>query len=226
VREQWEIPDGPVENIVRLLERHGVAVFRSELASNNAVRKTNVDAYSWTSGPRPLVMLGTEKDAYERSRLDAAHELAHILLHAADPEPANKSLERQAQRFGGALLAPADLMVELWPRGRIDWSRLQRVKQQLGLSLGALLYRARELGLVTETSYINAVKYMSARGWRTKEPGPRLPPETPALIPEALALLNDNGLSFEELASSAQLIAPDELRRLLGLDARVLRVEL
>jgi Zn-dependent peptidase ImmA (M78 family)/transcriptional regulator with XRE-family HTH domain len=224
VRSAWSIPDGPIDNVVRLLERHGVAVFRSALASDNAVNKHNVDAFSWTQGPRPIVVLGTEKDVYERSRLDAAHELGHVLLHASDPDPANKPMERQAQRFGSALLAPAELFVELWPSGRLDWKRLMQVRQELGLSLAAVLYRARDLGLMSATSYTNAMKYMSRRGWRVREPGPRITPEQPALISAALDLLAGNGTSFDELATSAQLIAADELRTCLGLNQAKLPV--
>ena len=191
VRSAWSIPEGPIDNVVRLLERHGVAVFRSALASDNATDKHNVDAFSWTEGPRPIVVLGTGKDVYERSRLDAAHELGHVLLHASDPDPANKPMERQAQRFGSALLAPAELFVEMWPRGRLDWKRLMQVRQELGLSLAALLYRARDLELMSLSSYTNAMKYMSRRGWRVREPGPRIMPEQPALISAALDLLAD-----------------------------------
>jgi Zn-dependent peptidase ImmA (M78 family) len=210
---------------VRVLERKGVAVFRSDLAGDNAKNSNNVDAFSWTQGPRPIVVLGTEKDVYERSRLDAAHELGHVLLHNADPEPANKQMERQAQRFGSAFLAPADLFTELWPQGRLDWKRLMLVRQQLGLSLGAVLFRARDLQLMSEPSYVNAMKYMSRRGWRLKEPGSRVAPEEPALINAAIGLLNDAGTSFDDLVAGAQLTAAPDLRGLLGLDAGVLRVE-
>lgn len=224
VRAAWGVPEGPIDNVVRLLERHGVAVFRSSLASNNAVRKENVDAFSWTEGPRPIVFLGTEKDVYERSRLDAGHELAHVLLHQADPDPANKQLERQAQRFGSALLAPSDLFRELWPAGRLDWKRLMQVRQGLGLSLAAILYRARDLGLMTQGNYTNAMKYMSRQGWRIREPGPRLPPEEPALIGAAIALLGENGTTFDDVVDRAQLVAPDQLRDRLGLNEGRLRV--
>ncbi len=225
-RRAWSIPDGPIDNVVRLLERQGVVVFRSALASDNAVDKQNVDAFSWTQGPRPVVVLGTEKDVYERSRLDAAHELGHVLLHSADPDPANKPMERQAQRFGSALIAPADLFVELWPKGRLDWKRLMHVRQEIGLSLGAILYRARDLQLMSATSYVNAMKYMSRRGWRVREPGPRISPEEPALVTAALDLLARNGTSFDDLVENAQLIAADEMRARLGLNQAKLQVSL
>ncbi|MTD47722.1 ImmA/IrrE family metallo-endopeptidase [Conexibacter sp. W3-3-2] len=183
VRERWGIPaDRPVENVVRVLERHGIVVFRTALIDNDQTSDT-VDAFSWTSGPRPLVMLGTAKNVYERSRLDAAHELGHILLHAADPEPANKQLEQQAQRFGSAFIAPAELITDGWPTGRLDWRQLQRLRTEVGLSLAALLYRGRDLGLLDAAGYTSAMKYLSARGWRRQSPDPGPPPNGPCSSP-------------------------------------------
>jgi Zn-dependent peptidase ImmA (M78 family)/DNA-binding XRE family transcriptional regulator len=212
IRTRWQVPDGPIDHVVRLLERHGVVVIRSALAESQ-----DVDAYSWTGGLRPLVILGTDRGGYERSRLNAAHELAHVLLHAADPEPANPSLERQAQRFASALLVPADALRDEWPGRRIDWNHLQRLRARRGISMAALLYRAKDLAIVTPTAYTNAMKYLSRRGWRRREPGPERPPEQPALLAKALELLAAHGTTLETIADEAHLIAVGELCEQLGI---------
>jgi Zn-dependent peptidase ImmA (M78 family) len=96
-----------------------------------------------------------------------------------------------------------------------------------GVSMAALLCRAKDLELLSQPAYVNAMKYMSRRGWRTSEPGPQRPVEEPVLLTEALALLQDSGTSFDELVATAHLIAPDDLRDRLGLHTRrALRVEL
>jgi Zn-dependent peptidase ImmA (M78 family) len=221
LRELWDVPEGPVDHVVRLLERHGVVVARMPLLTKD------VDAFSWTGGARPLVLLGADKGVYERSRLDAAHELAHVVLHAADPQPAEPRLERQAQRFGGALLFPADALRDEWPKGRLDWGRLLILRQRWGVSMNAILYRAKELGLMTPTSYENAMKYLSRKGWRVKEPGVARPPEEPALLGEAISLLESNGVALEQIAVEAHLLAADDLRDLLQLTNRpTLRVQI
>ena len=214
LRKQWAIPDGPLEHVVRVLERHGVIVVRSSLLT------ADVDAFSWAGGGRPIVLLGSDKGVYERSRLDAAHELAHVVLHAADPEPANRRLERQAHRFAGALLVPAEEFIEEWPKGQIDWSGLQQMRQRWGVSMAALLFRAKELGSMSETAYTNAMKYMSRKGWRVHEPGPRRKPEEPALLSEALGLLAQNGTDLAQLAEEAHLMPASELAKRFRLRPR------
>jgi len=212
IRERWQIPDGPIEHLVRTIERHGVVVIRSSLAESK-----DVDAYSWTGGIRPLVILGTDRGGYERSRLNAGHELAHMLLHAADPEPASPALERQAQRFSSGLIVPSDALRSEWPGRRIDWNHLQRLRARWGLSMAALLYRAKELEIITPSAYTNAMKYISRRGWRRREPGPERAPEQPALLSKALDLLAANGKTLEVLADEGHLIGVKELCEQLGI---------
>ncbi len=220
LRKMWDIPEGPIDHVVRLLERHGIVVARLPLLTKD------VDAFSWVGGPRPLVLLGADKGVYERSRLDAAHELAHVVLHAADPQPAEPRLERQAQRFAGALLFPAEALRDEWPKGRLDWGRLLLLRQRWGVSMNAILYRAKELGLMAPAGYENAMKYLSRKGWRVKEPGVARPPEEPALLGDAIALLEGNGVALDQIAAEAHLPTADDLRELLQLTSQpILRVQ-
>lgn len=211
VRARWQLGAEPVSNAVRLAERNGVIVARLPLCTSD------VDAFSWAGGPRPLVLLGDEKRNFERSRFDIAHELAHILLHAADPEPANPRMERQAHRFAGALLIPAAAIAEEWPHGRSDWGQLVRIKQQWGISMAAQLMRARDLMLITPSVYQSKMKYMSRMGWRRREPGPERAPERPDLLNQAIGLLEQNGTTLEEVAEQGNLIAADTLLQRLCL---------
>jgi Zn-dependent peptidase ImmA (M78 family)/transcriptional regulator with XRE-family HTH domain len=220
VRALWDLGVGPLAHAVRLVERRGVIVVRLPMSTSD------VDAFSWANGPRPLVLLGDEKSDFERSRFDVCHELAHVLLHAADPEPAHPGMERQAHRFAGALLIPADALAEEWPRGRWDWSQLVRIKERWGVSIGAQLMRARNLGLLSSDGYQSKMKYMSRMGWRRREPGPHRPPEKPDLLNQAIGLLEDNGTTLDSVAEEGNLLGRDVLLERLCLTPRLpLRVD-
>ena len=75
VRSEWQIGDRPAKHMIRLLEQHGVRVF--SLADDCV----EMDAYSLWHNGIPYVFMNTTKSG-ERSRMDAAHELGHLVLHA------------------------------------------------------------------------------------------------------------------------------------------------
>jgi Zn-dependent peptidase ImmA (M78 family)/DNA-binding XRE family transcriptional regulator len=214
MRTRWQLGDEPLPHTVRVIERHGVIVARLPLISSA------VDAFSWASGRRPLVLLGDEKRNFERSRFDVCHELAHILLHAADPEPAHRQMERQAHRFAGAFLIPAEALHEAWPRGRWDWNQLVRIKEHWGISIAAQLMRGRDLALITAATYESKMKYMSRMGWRRREPGPQRPPERPDLLNQAIGLLEESGTTLDTIAEEGNLLAGDALLERLCLTPR------
>jgi Zn-dependent peptidase ImmA (M78 family)/transcriptional regulator with XRE-family HTH domain len=171
VRTMWSLPAGPVDNVVDLLERHGIVVIRLPLGGND------VDAFSLPFPDHPVVVLGADKNDRARSRFDAAHELAHLVLHGEHIWGV-KEVERQAHTFAAAFLMPAQEIVHQLPEN-VDWARLFELKRYWQVSLAALLMRARALGRINENTYLTAIKAASARGWRRVEPVPLGRPEQP-----------------------------------------------
>jgi Zn-dependent peptidase ImmA (M78 family)/transcriptional regulator with XRE-family HTH domain len=215
LRVSWRLGQEPIPNTVRLLERHGIMVARLPLLTGD------VDAFSSVVPARPLVILGADKGVRERSRRDALHELGHLVMHHADPEAASLPLERQAERFASALLFPVSSFCEEWPAGRrLDWPKLVSLKARWGMSLGALLYRARDLDVISPIGYESAVKYMSKKGWRTREPGLLGAPEEPKLLRDALGLLLENQVDLDALCEDGGLPSGDQLLALLQVEPR------
>lgn len=202
-RRAWRLDSGPIPNVVRELERHGVIVVRVA----NFARE--VDAFSVGYSNRPIVVLGTEKAATARSRFDAAHELAHLVVHH-DANAGNRETERQAHEFGAAFLMPASVIRSELPASA-DWGELMRLKVRWRVSIAALLRRALTLGVMPKSRYVNAMKAMSARGWRTREPGDEKLGnlEAPVLLRRALDGLAELGLTIDALAAEASLPAAD-----------------
>lgn len=197
VRETWNIPPGPIQHVVRLLETKGIVVVRNPTGHD-------IDAFSAWYPTHPIVVLANDKQNFERSRFDGAHELGHLVMHA-DPAPGDRTLETQAHRFAAAFLMPRNDIIEQLPSKTVDWQHLVALKRNWGVSIQALLYRARTLGTLTETSYENAMRTINRRGWRRQEPGDLGPPEQPALIAAAITKLNELGLSVDDLARETNL---------------------
>lgn len=195
-RARLGVGPGPIPHMVRLLEAHGVVVLRLPREVDH-----RVDAFSTEAGHRPLVLLSPAKDDRARSRFDAAHELAHLVLHQ-DVDPGSKIVERQADTFASEFLAPSEQLEPDLPR-KVDWDVLAQAKTTWGLSLAALVYRAHRLGLWGEHAYRRANQHLAAVGY--PEPGPLGPPESPYLLGAAMELLAQAGTSAGDLAAASRL---------------------
>lgn len=163
-RQEWGVPDGPIANVVRLLESRGVIVAR--LMSEG--RK--LDAFSRWFGDRPVVVLWADKSDKARSRFDAAHELGHMIMHS-DADPLSMEQERQAHMFASAFLMPASLvardLVHVAPTAR-TWAEVLKRRAHWGVSAKALLYRSREMGSLSEAGFRR-----SMQNYNRHEIGPR-----------------------------------------------------
>jgi Zn-dependent peptidase ImmA (M78 family)/transcriptional regulator with XRE-family HTH domain len=202
LREEWGIEPGPAGHLVRSLENHGVLVVFSP------PQTASVDAYSFDSRLRPVVVLNPIKRDYYRQRFDVAHELGHLVMHS-DAEPGGRIVEDQAHRFAAELLMPADQIRDLLPTamGGNAWQALARLKEQWGVSIQALLYRARWLGRLSDVSYRNAMTTISARGWRRNEPGLISAIEQPSLLPRAVEILTQEGIAEARLIEQCRVPA-------------------
>lgn len=206
VRKQWQIAPGPAGHMVRLLENHGVLVVFSPPGA------AAVDAYSFDSQTRPVVVLNPVKRDYYRQRFDVAHELGHLVMHG-DAEPGGRIVEEQANRFAAEFLMPASDVRDVLPvaMGRTVWTTLGKLKEQYGVSMQALLFRARRLGQLSDISYRNAMTTVSTRGWRRHEPGVINTVEQASLLPKAVELLDEVGISEQILVGECRV--PIELFR-------------
>lgn len=200
VRRQWGMGDEPAGHLVRALENHGILVIFSP------PQVASVDAYSFGTFLRPVVVLNPVKRDYYRQRFDVAHELGHLVMHS-DAEPGGKIVEDQAHRFAAELLMPAQIMCDVLPKamGAQSWKTLARLKEQWGVSLQALLYRARWLGCLSDVSYRNAMTTLSSRGWRRNEPGLVTTLEQPSLLAKSVELLGNEGITAEQLIEQCRV---------------------
>lgn len=194
VRELWSVEPGPIANVVRLLEAHGATV----VAVGDF--DPRLDAFSLWAGSRPVVVLCSDKGVPKRRRFDAAHELGHLVLHR-HARTTSPLLERQAHRFAAALLMPEDEIESWLPRRANQIEILRQASEIWGVSMQALLFRARTVGTLSEASFSRAMRRLSVMGWRTDEPVESGPAETPVVLSLAVQALHAGGGSLHGLAA-------------------------
>lgn len=208
VRTEWGLGERPIVNMVHLLESRGIRVF--SLVEDTA----DVDAFTCTRDGVPFVFLNTMKSA-ERSRLDAAHELAHLCLHRRHTTVGSRQAERDAQRFAAAFLMPKGSMLASAPRSaRIE--HLIRAKKRWKVSLTSYVVRMHELGLLSEWQYRTTFIELGKRGYRSNEPDP-IPGETSQLLNKVFSMLRDQGLSKSDVATALNVPVEELNKMIFGL---------
>lgn len=213
VRQRWLLGYKPIPNVIHLLESRGVIVF--SLAQDCR----DIDAFSFWMGKRPIVMLNTIKSA-ERSTLDAAHELAHLVLHV---EETGKQEETEANSFAGHLLMPeSDLRRHVPAFTGMD--QLLEAKERWGVSLAALIYRLHEVEILTEWQYRRLYIEISRNNWTRHEPRP-MKRQGSALLAQVFSDLRARRITPRSIASELGWNLEDLNEFIFGLGASWTSVE-
>ena len=205
VRERWGLGERPIRNIIHLLELHGVRVFA--LAED----AESVDAYSLWRGEKPFVFLNTFKSA-ERSRMDAAHELGHLVLHSKGGSQRNRRAEQEAQQFGACFLIPRrSVLARVMPGATLQ--DIIKAKHYWTVSAASLTYRLHEVGLLTRYQYSRTFIEIGRRNYRTIEPD-EAPRDTSQVLEKVFGRLKEQGITITRVADALS-VHPSEVRKLL-----------
>lgn len=147
IREILKIGNDPIYNIVELLEENGIKVFSIESESAFSGMSTVLK-----NGEGIIVFNDPEKAIpLVRKRFTLLHELGHLFLDLRSyPE---KEQERMCDQFAGAVLLPKEKILSILgaKRNVILDEELKMIKRYYGISLPAIVYRAKILGIVTES---------------------------------------------------------------------------
>jgi len=204
-RNAWQLGRGPVQDLMLAAEGAGIIVVREE---TDIPVVEGLSCWSDELGQRPLVHLSADKANGFRSRFDLAHEIGHLILHRhitrvatdADPEAPEQArerynlMERQAHRFAGALLLPAQSFASE-VRLPVNLDNLLILKQRWGVSVAAMMMRLHALGLLSDEERLALIKRRSARWGAKTEPGDdRWIPERPRLLRRTIDLLVQEGV--------------------------------
>jgi Zn-dependent peptidase ImmA (M78 family)/DNA-binding XRE family transcriptional regulator len=214
-REFWSLGDGPISNCCWLLETKGVVVTRGQLGYETLDSFSEWDHVTET----PFVFLGSEKTSAVRGRLNAAHELAHLILHShmsyiSDGD--HGILEQQANEFAGAFLLPARAFARDMHAPTLD--AFYRLKPKWKVAIGAMIKRAENLGFLSERETKRLWIALARKGWRTREPyDDSLEIEEPRLSRNAIdLLLKAKVISKNEILDQG-FASQDDIEALLSL---------
>ena len=182
-----------------------------------------------------IIVLSIGKKGKARINFDLAHELGHILLHpwTEDIETLSndefKERERQANKFASSFLLPKEPFINDCSRYPTELKYYLGMKRKWGVSIQAMIYRACDLGLITNNQFQYLMRQISSKGWRKKEPGDFPYELNENIFKMGINLLLENDYSKKDIVqileeSSVNLFS-DEIEELLSLPTGYLSVD-
>ncbi len=225
LRKAWGLGVGPIDNLMVEVQKNGIHV------SKISLNLEKIDAFSVWMNNKSYIFLNDDKNTNARIRFDIAHELGHLLMHADyytnedfEKSPIKQKLELEANMFAGAFLMPRQTFEKDVFSSSID--HFIQLKCKWKASIGSMIYRCEELGILSE----NQIKYlkdqMKKRSYWRREPlDNEMPVEKPFMCKQAIQLLLDNNILTPGQISEDIGCYPEEIEEYCYLPKGTLRVK-
>ncbi len=161
IRKDWKLGLNALPNVIDLLEDNEIKVIEVDAPDE-------FDGFSgWAEGKIPIIVINKNYNS-ERKRLTALHELGHLILKL-DKNLSYREKERFCFQFAGAMLIPEPTFKSEIGNVRSHFSipELVAIKENYGISLQAIMARAKDLNIINESQFISFRKWISRN--RTEE---------------------------------------------------------
>ena len=149
VRKAWGLGKAPIANAQELLEAHGIKVLLTA-APNNFWGVSGM-----VNDKTPVIVLNSNDLHIEHRRLTAFHELCHLLYNRffAEDLTAHEK-ENLCNSFANEMLLPSDTLVDLFSgKNKIAIAELISLSINFGISVDAIVYKLKDLGIIGEKRY-------------------------------------------------------------------------
>ncbi|MGY0799056.1 ImmA/IrrE family metallo-endopeptidase [Lysobacter sp. A286] len=206
LRVAWNLPNGPIKNLTRLLEGAGIVVIECDFGG------VPMDATCIQFADLPPMVFIDKSVPGDRWRFTLAHELAHLVMHDL-PHP---SMEDEADDFASEFLVPGDeLSPDLSRAAASKLATYMPLKEYWQVSIAMLIRKAVTLGKIDGNQRKWLIIQMGKLGIRKVEPLP-ISREQPALFPSLIKhFRGDLGFTDVELGA-ALMYLPERLGELYG----------
>lgn len=190
LRRSWRVGTGPIEDMVGLLELHGVIVLMRDLSG---LRTPAVG--SWSQGEHPVVFLDPGVSPRE-ARAALAREIGHAVMQN---RPADQDF-REATEFAAELLLPSQEVIWNWV-APMDRTRLRDLEEMWGVPASVIVHAAHRAGAMTSTQQRKLKSIVSDIGTDAR-PHPR---ERPRALLAAVQRQMAAGATLDNVAASMLL---------------------
>lgn len=224
-RNYFNLGDGPIGNMVSLLEINGIFISATNIDKKGALafsQKQSIDKEC-----RYFISLGNDKKSAPIRNYDLAYELAYIIATESNI---------QSKKFSKDEFACAFLM----PKGSFlsDLEKAQELEDFIELKkkwivpIWAMILRGYQLGKISYKKYMYLMNEIDKNGWSKKEPlDSNIKSTHPILLKKAFDILIEEkimneGLFMNNLTNYGLSIYPQDVEELLGLKEGTLSKQL
>ncbi len=207
LRQLWKLGDGPITNVISVLEKNGFVVIHDYADSSRLDGVCN-----WSEADkRPYILLAKDKECFFRTQMDAAHEMAHAVLHRglsqAEFEADFELIENQAFRLASAFLLPATAFpLEVKSPTLAGFLAL---KERWRCSIKAMIKRCADLNIIDSQMATQLYKNYSFKRWNSGEPMDKeWPKPQPQLLSHAIRSLVEGGVRTKADLLETEFVIP------------------
>ena len=216
VREFFDLGNGPIGNMVSLLEINGIFISATNIDKKGALafsQKQSIDKES-----RYFIALGNDKKSAPIRNYDLAYELAYIISVEANIQ----SKKFSKDEFACAFLMPKESFLEDL-EGVHELEDYIELKKKWIVPIWAMILRGYQLGKVSYKKYMYLMNQIDKKGWSKKEPlDDNIKSTHPILLKKSFDMLIESklmneGLFMNNLANYGLSIYPQYIEELFGL---------
>ena len=212
MRDHWDLGTNPIPSLAEFLEERGIKVMSMSLPESVSGLTCWAQRPSGKSVP---VIVTNEVDTGERQRFTLSHELGHMVMDVAK----DLDEEKASHRFASAFLMPAETIRAEIGRNRhsIGLGELFELKELFGVSVQAIAYRCKDLGIIGLPMFRRLFELFAEKGWRS------------APYPEPLPIAKEKPRRFRRLcfrALAEEAVSEPKAAELLGITVRQLSWEM
>ena len=150
IRENWDLGEDGITDVISLLENHGIKVIEFDAPSE-------FDGLSGTAGDDIVIVLNSNIHPTERKRFTALHELGHLLMKF-DKSVDDKAKEKLCHAFASEFLIPSkifrDIIGDISKR-TLNMVAFAEIQHNFGISIDALIKKAEDEGMITGNRHKN-----------------------------------------------------------------------
>ncbi|MES2565473.1 MAG: ImmA/IrrE family metallo-endopeptidase [Bacteroidota bacterium] len=195
LRKLWKIEKGAINNLTQVLEENGLLVINFDFNTER------VDGMSILANGKFPIIFSNKRSMGDRQRFTLAYELGHLVMHLQTSPSFTRDISHEANEFAAEFLMPEKDIKGDFKDG-VTLNILADLKRKWKLSMQALLYRANDIGVITDNQKRYLINQFNSMNIRRREPAELdVPRENPMKVRDMITnYKNKQKLNIKQLS--------------------------